>query len=252
MPELSEALAELARTDTLLVALDFDGTLAPLVDDPADARALPEAREAILALLAIPRTRVALISGRAMASLIEVSEAPDGILLSGSHGVEVRLDSEPLLTLTAEETGRVAELGEALHAVAERFDGVWVETKPAGFALHTRLASAEAAQAAVRDAQDAVAAMGGLTTRRGSNVLEFSVRSTNKGDAVERLREHSGATAVFFAGDDVTDEDAFAALGPQDLGLKCGSGPTRAAFSVPGLPEVAQVLHELATARAHS
>ncbi|MHA6667441.1 trehalose-phosphatase [Homoserinimonas sp. A447] len=249
MSELTEAIADLAGTETLLVALDFDGTLAPLVDDPADARALPEAREAILALLEAPRTRVALISGRAMASLVEVSEAPDGVLLSGSHGVEVRLDSEPSLTLTADETGRVGRLGEALQAVADRFDGVWVEVKPAGFALHTRLASADDAVSATSHALAAVASLGDLTTRRGSNVLEFSVRSTNKGDALERLREHSGATAVFFAGDDVTDEDAFAVLTGQDLGLKCGTGPTNATFSVPGLPEVAQVLQELADRR---
>ena len=251
VPELAEAIAELARTETLLVALDFDGTLAPLVDDPADARALPEAQQAILALLDAPRTRVALISGRAMASLVEVSGAPDRVLLSGSHGVEVRLDSEPVLTLTADETGRVARLGEVLQAVVGQFDEVWIEVKPAGFAMHTRLASAEDARTAVRDALAAVAVLGDLTIRRGSDVLEFSVRSTNKGDALERLREHSGATAVFFAGDDVTDEDAFAALRPQDLGLKCGTGPTRAAFSVTGLPEVAEVLHELATKRAH-
>lgn len=254
MPEPADALAgavaELARTDSLLVALDFDGTLAPLVDDPAAARALPEAREAVLALLELPRTKVALISGRAMASLLEVSEAPDGVLLSGSHGIEVRLDSEPLLTLTAEEAQRVAKLGEALHAVADLHDGVWVETKPAGFALHTRLATDDTTAAALADAQAAVARIDGLTIRRGNNVLEFSVRSTNKGDAVQRLRDHSGASAVFFAGDDVTDEDAFRALGPGDLGLKCGSGPTAAAFSVPGIPEVAQVLHELAAERS--
>lgn len=248
-PELARAVAELAHTDTLLVALDFDGTLAPLVDDPADARALPEAREAVIALLEAPRTRVAFISGRAMASLVEVSEAPDGVLLSGSHGVEVRLDSEPTLTLTAAESDRVRRLGEALQAVASRFDGVWVEIKPAGFALHTRLASAADAESATADALSAVADLGDLTTRRGSNVLEFSVRSTNKGDALERLREHASATAVFFAGDDVTDEDAFAVLKEGDLGLKCGIGPTRAAFSVPGLAEVAQVLQELADRR---
>jgi trehalose 6-phosphate phosphatase len=250
MTALGEAIAELARTDTLLVALDFDGTLAPLVDDPAEARALPEARSAILALLELPKTRVALISGRAMASLIEVSQAPDGVLLSGSHGVEVRLGTEPELALTAQERDRVARLGQALRLVADQFDGVWVETKPAGFALHTRLASDADTQAALRAATEAAGSFDGLTTRRGSNVLEFSVRSTNKGDAVDRLREFSGATAVFFAGDDVTDEDAFAALGTSDLGLKCGSGQTRAPFSVPGLPEVAQVLHDLAAQRA--
>ncbi len=249
MPELYDTLAELARTEVLLVALDFDGTLAPLVDDPADSRAIPEARAAIDALLDAPKTRVALVSGRAMESLLAVSEAPDGVLLSGSHGVEVRLDLAPALTLTPAERERVHRLGEALHGVAARYDGVWVESKPAGFALHTRLAKDGEADAALRDARDAASAVTDLTVRRGNNVLEFSVRSTNKGDAVERLREHARATAVFFAGDDVTDEDAFAALRPGDVGVKCGTGDTAASFSVPGIPEIAEVLARLAKLR---
>lgn len=249
MTELADALAELARTETLLVALDFDGTLAPLVDDPAAARALPEAREAMLALLDTPRTRIALISGRAMDSLIEVSEAPDTVLLSGSHGIEERLDTPPVITLTSDEIDRVERLGEALHRVSERHDGVWVEVKPAGFALHSRLADDTVARAAQQDAATAVASIEGLTTRPGNNVLEFSVRSTTKGDAVMRLREHSGATAVLFAGDDVTDEDAFAALLPGDVGIKCGAGPTAASFSVPGIPDVARALAQVASLR---
>src|SRR6188768_1124490 len=95
LPEpLVGALRELARTRTLLVALDFDGTLAPEVDDPARARALPAAREAVLRLLAMPRTRVAVVSGRAIESLEEVVDLPDNTLLVGSHGVEFRLDQK--------------------------------------------------------------------------------------------------------------------------------------------------------------
>lgn len=252
MTDLSEALAAIARTDILLVALDFDGTLAPLVDDPADARALPRAQDAVLALLEVPRTRVALISGRAMGSLMQVSQLPEAVLLSGSHGVELRLDAEVIVDLSADELRRRGRLKSALEAVAARHDRVWVEEKPAGFAMHTRLASAATADAAVRDARDAVTGIDGITSRPGSNVLEFSVRRTTKGDAVQRLREHSGATAVFFAGDDVTDEDAFAALGPGDLGLKCGDGSTAAAFSVAGAAEVAEVLHRLVALRLPS
>jgi len=249
MTELADALAELARTETLLVALDFDGTLAPLVDDPAAARALPEARAAMLALLDTPRTSVALISGRAMASLIEVSEPPEAVLLSGSHGVEERLGTAPAVTLTSDEAHRLERLGEALHRVAESYDGAWVEVKPAGFALHTRLAGVADARDAQQDATAAVSSIDALTSRPGSNVLEFSVRSTTKGDAVGRMRRHSGATAVLFAGDDVTDEDAFAALQPGDVGIKCGSGPTAAGFTVPGIPEVAHALAQLASLR---
>ncbi len=249
MTELTTALERLAGTEVLLVALDFDGTLAPLVDDPADSRALPRARAAVLALLDAPRTRVALISGRAMASLREVSELPDTVLLSGSHGIEVMLDGEPQLTLTDDELHRAEALHRALDAVAAGQEGIWVEEKPAGFALHSRLASEALADAATTDALARVSAIPGLTSRRGSDVLEFSVRATNKGDAVRVLREHSGATGVFFAGDDVTDEDAFAALGEGDLGIKCGPGDTLAKFSVGDPEAVADVLHQLLVLR---
>ncbi|HEX3679655.1 MAG TPA: trehalose-phosphatase [Galbitalea sp.] len=81
--ELVGALHELARVKRLLVALDFDGTLAPEVDDPETARAIPEARAAVLDLLELPNTRVALVSGRSLASLEQVSNLPDNALLVG-------------------------------------------------------------------------------------------------------------------------------------------------------------------------
>lgn len=250
MTELADALARLAATPRLLVALDFDGTLSPLVDAPEDARALPEAQQAILSLLEAPETRVALISGRALRSLIAVSQVPDSVLLSGSHGIEARLDSEPGLTLTPREIADVELLHQILARVAESYENVWLESKPAGLALHSRLAApadAEAAQQAAR--REALAALPRLTVRRGSDVLEFSVRSTTKGDAIRLLREFAGASAVFFAGDDVTDEDGFAALQPGDVGVKCGAGATAASFSVSGPHQVAEVLKDLANMR---
>jgi trehalose 6-phosphate phosphatase len=250
MTDLHQAIATIAATRHLLVALDFDGTLAPLVDDPDLARALPRALDAVVALAELPDTSVALISGRAMDSLVRVSEVPDSVLLSGSHGVEVRLAATPELTVTPDEADRLSRLRAVLDGIASRYQHVWVEAKPAGFALHTRLASQADAEAAGISAVAAVQAIPGLTTRRGSNVLEFSVRTTNKGDALQTLREHSGATAVLFAGDDVTDEDAFSVLGAGDLGLKCGQGETLAEFRVNDPGEVADVLHQVAIERS--
>ena len=253
LPEaLVGALRELARARRLLVALDFDGTLAPEVDSPEQARALPEAREAVLALLALPNTRVALVSGRALRSLIEVADLPDTVLLVGSHGIEIRLDHPDLrVSLDTAELEQVEVLHEVLDEVAESIDQVWLEVKPAGFALHTRLATEENSRLAHLVAlSEAQAEIEDLTVRRGKNVLEFSVRSTTKGEAVEHLRRYTAADAVFYAGDDVTDEDAFAALLPSDLGVKSGSGETEAAFRVAGPEEIALVLTTLATFRA--
>ncbi|MCU1570950.1 MAG: trehalose phosphatase [Naasia sp.] len=248
---LRDALGDLARTPRLLVALDFDGTLAPVVDDPAKARALPEARAAARRLADLPGTRVALVSGRSMESLEEVAGAGDDVLLVGSHGVEVRLDSpDDVFTLDEDEQAQLGLLGSVLDQVADSMDEVWVEAKPAGFALHTRLATDKNSRIAHLVAlSEARAEVNDVTVRRGKDVLEFSVRSTTKGEAVEHLRRYTRSTAVFYAGDDVTDEDAFEALGPDDLGLKIGSGATVADHRVDSPDEVASVLTLLATLR---
>lgn len=252
LPEpLVGALRELARVKRLLVALDFDGTLAPEVDDPAQARALPEAREAVLRLLAMPNTRVALVSGRALSSLEEVAQLPDTALLVGSHGIEIRLDSpEGNVSLDTAELRRVDVLNVVLGEVADSVDQVWLEPKPAGFALHTRMATEHNSRVAHLVARsEAAAEVSGLTIREGKNVLEFSVRSTTKGEAIEHLRRYTQADAVFYAGDDVTDEDAFAALGSDDVGLKSGDAPTLANFRVAGPAQVALAIALLADLR---
>jgi len=248
---LTGALRELAHTKKLLVALDFDGTLAPEVDSPEQARALPEAREAVLRLLALPNTRVALVSGRSLASLIQVADLPDDTLLVGSHGIEIRLDDpDDKVSLNTVEMEQVDVLHEVLSEVADAVDQVWLEVKPAGFALHTRLATEHNSRVAHLVALSETAAeLDNLTVREGKNVLEFSVRSTTKGEAVEHLRRYTAADAVFYAGDDVTDEDAFAALLPHDVGVKSGDGPTEAAFRVGGPTQIAEVLSALATFR---
>ncbi len=252
VPEpLVGALRELARTKHLLVALDFDGTLAPEVDEPEKARALPESRDAVLRLIAMPNTRVALVSGRALASLEAVTNLPDTVLLVGSHGIEIRLDAgSETIGLGAAELKQVAAIHEVLAEVAESIDDVWIETKPAGFALHTRLATQTNSRVAHLVARSEVTAeIPDVYVREGKNVLEFSVRSTTKGEAVEHLRRYTQADAVFYAGDDVTDEDAFAALSADDLGLKSGEGATLANFRVPGPQDVARVLTLLANLR---
>lgn len=249
--EIRDALGALAKTRTLLVALDFDGTLAPAVDDPAMARALPQARAAVLRLASLPDTRVALVSGRALDSLEEVADVPDEVLLVGSHGIELRLDNpDDSFTLDEDEQARLGMLGDVLDQVADSVEEVWVEVKPAGFALHTRLATEKDSRIAHLVAlSEARAEVDDLTVRHGKDVLEFSVRSTTKGEAVEHLRRYTKATAVFYAGDDVTDEDAFAALNSADLGVKSGAGPTVADHRVAGPESVAHVLTLLATLR---
>jgi trehalose 6-phosphate phosphatase len=244
------SLAGFAAGDRILIALDFDGTLSPLVDNPGGARVLPRAASAIRALEVLPDTWVAYVSGRPLESLISVTEADDAALLIGSHGVELRLAGGIVdVELDADEASRLADLDAALERLVAATPNATLERKPAGLGLHSRLmdpGDVPAFHAAARVAADEV---GGFTARDGKDILEFAVRNATKGDSVDLLRERVDATAVLFAGDDVTDEDAFAVMREGDLGVKVGDGDTAAQFRVSDPEAVAVMLTLLAGAR---
>ncbi len=249
---LAVVLEALAATPRLLVALDFDGTLAPTVDDPDAARATPQASAAVVALAGLPDTRVAVVSGRALASLERVARLPSGVLLVGSHGAEFRFDGQEAgPQLSADERDLLGRLYATVAEVAAGFPGVMVEEKPAGCGLHTRRVSAEEGTAARTAALAAVAALGDdrVTERYGKDILEFTVRTADKGSALGVLRERTGASAVLFVGDDVTDEDGFAQLGAGDVGVKVGDGATSARFRVEDPDAVGGLLVSLAGLR---
>ncbi|WP_104171703.1 bifunctional alpha,alpha-trehalose-phosphate synthase (UDP-forming)/trehalose-phosphatase [Cryobacterium sp. M23] len=249
---LAGALKDLSRADNILVALDFDGTLAPHVDKPEDARAVAGTREAVQRLLDLDGVRVAFVSGRALVSLRHVSQPQTDVLLAGSHGIEVQLDTPEIeLDLVTEELEQLDALARVLERISGSIDGTWIERKPAGLALHTRLATPRKAAAALKAAREELGTLlPGLTVRDGKDVIEFAVRASTKGDALERLRRHAGADRVFYAGDDTTDEDAFAVLRPGDVGLKIGAGDSLAGYRVRGPEDVPLVLGLIADARA--
>lgn len=244
---LQDALLAFASEPELLVALDFDGTLAEHVDHAEDARALPENSAALHELIAAPATTVAIISGRPLEFLQRTAQLPPGLLLVGSHGAEMSSGLE----LTDLEVRTVAAIIGALEGLAAGIEGAWVEHKPAGAALHTRMSPPELAPGAQRAASELAASIGGLHERDGKNIVEFSVRDDTKGHALVRLREQLRPNAVLYAGDDVTDEDAFAALHSFDVGIKIGPGATAAAYRLDRPADVAPVLSELARLRVH-
>ncbi len=252
---LQAALARVAASDRLLVALDFDGTLAPLEDEPMKARALPSAAAAVAALAALPDTPVAFVSGRSMHDLREIAEHADDaqIFLAGSHGAEFWVPGQGLLETDDEEDAPALrdELRDQMDAEVGGLEGVWVEPKTYGFGIHTRVASPEDAQTA-RNAADRLVQERAPHWRRrtGHNIVEYSFRHEGKDSALAALRERTGATAVLFAGDDVTDEDAMASLGPDDLAIRVGEGETVASVRVGGIQELAAALTLLARMRA--
>ena len=241
--DLRAALARAARTTRLLVTSDFDGTLAPLVNNPADARALPGALESLCALALLPDTTAALISGRSLDVLTTLSGAPAGVHLIGSHGAEFDTGFAERI-----DTGLLDSISSALRTIADRFSGAMVETKPAGVVLHVRNATAEDGEAALTAARAAAVAWSATMTE-GKQILEFAVITTDKGDAIEILRDREKASAVVFFGDDVTDEKAFRRMRDGDVSVKVGTGDTAAEFRVDTPADVAAALAVLTAER---
>ena len=251
---VQDALRAVAASDRLLVALDFDGTLAPLEDEPMNARALPEAAAAVAALAALPDTPVAFVSGRSLHDLREIAEHLDDspIYLAGSHGAEFWVPGQGVLETDDDDAAHALrdELRDAMTAEVGGLEGVWVEPKTFGFGIHTRVATPEDAQRAWDAADRLVEARAPHWRRRtGHNIVEYSFRHEGKDSAIAALRQRLGATAVLFAGDDVTDEDALASLGGSDLGIRVGAGETAATVRLAGIPELAAALRQLAEMR---
>lgn len=243
---LLEAVRRVAETEHLLVAMDFDGTLAPLVDHAADSRALPRSAAAFAALTELPRTTTALISGRALDSLRAVAFPPEKALLVGSHGAEVWMGpGSPKLELDDARRELLAEVRHELEGIVEVAPGTLLEDKPAGVVLHTRLATDDVAEDAVSAARAVLQDRPGVFLKAGNRVLETSVIHASKGDGVAFLRHATGATALVFAGDDTTDEDALGRLLPGDVGVKVGLDITQAQFRVEAPAHVAELLEAL-------
>ncbi|WKG02894.1 trehalose-phosphatase [Mycolicibacterium sp. HK-90] len=237
--DLRRALAEAARVPRLLITSDFDGTLAPIVNNPADARPLNDAAETLVALSERPGTATALISGRALEVLRELSGMPTTVHLVGSHGAEFDSGFAHPIDQTLLDT-----IATELTAIAEARPGVTVELKPASVALHVRNAAPTDAEAALAQAHRSAQAWDAQLTE-GKAVLEFAVITTDKGEAIDILRDEHQASAVIYFGDDVTDEKAFRRLRDGDVGVKVGPGESLAGYRVDEPEDVAAALDYL-------
>jgi len=227
---LRAALGRIARVPQLLIGCDYDGTLAPLVDDPTAAGPLPEAVAAVRALASLPQTVVAVISGRALRDLATLSRLPSEVHLVGSHGSEFDLGF--IQRLAPELTDLHGRLVAELTEIARDHPGVRLETKPASVALHVRGVDQDVAERALAAVRGGPAMWPDVHVTHGKEVVELSLLATDKGAAVDALRVQASASAVLFLGDDVTDENAFAQLHGPDVGVKVGEGETLAAYRV--------------------
>ncbi|MCF6523116.1 trehalose-phosphatase [Streptomyces sp. JJ36] len=209
--------ALLARPGQALVAVDFDGTLAPIVPDPDQARAHPEAAPA-LARLAPRLAAVAVITGRPAGLAVRyggftADPALGDLVVLGGYGAE-RWDAASGEVRTPPPHPGVEAVRDELPALlAESEQGVHLEDKGRALAVHTRRAAEPAAALERLRAPLAVlAGRHGLTVEPGRLVLELRPPGMDKGQALTGLVRETGARTVLYAGDDLGDLAAFDAV----------------------------------------
>jgi trehalose 6-phosphate phosphatase len=202
LPESVRALVESPRAAALI--LDVDGTLAPIVERPEDAR-VPDETRAELVRLHASYGLVACLSGRAGHDAARVVGVP-ALTYVGEHGLELAPGAE-------QWAGAIAAFADSIRWPAER--------KPLTVAFHFRdRADPDAARAELEDVARA-AIRAGLVARFGRKVLEIRPPiAADKGTAVELLLDRSGLDRALYAGDDTTDLDAFRAIGELRLGVR--------------------------------
>ncbi len=221
-----------------LLLLDYDGTLAPIVPDPAAAVPHP-AVPALLARLAASHPTV-VITGRDLATLgrlLAVGGAPVDVRAVGLHGGEWGRPghTDPSHDHPAIDAVAVARLRATVPALA----GVHVEPKGALFAVHSRRAADPTAAEAALAAWPATVP-DGLDVVRGKCVVELRPAGVSKGVAVARLVAEHPECAPVYVGDDTTDEDAFLAVAdhPAAVTVKVGDGATAARHRLPDVDAV--------------
>ena len=263
LPHATERLADWAEAwrcaGTLVLLLDFDGTLAPIVQRPEDAALPPQTAAALERLRGLEMLEMAVVSGRGMADA-RGRVGIQGIAYAGNHGMEIE---GPGLRRIHEEAAAARptldQVVKRLQAEIGSIEGVLVEDKELTLSIHYRRVDRDR----VDEVRDRVRAAAGehetLRVTEGKELLEVRPAvDWHKGRAVEFLLDQIDppqGSPVLYIGDDRTDEDAFRALrarsGIHGEGVAVGDPPpsdTAATAYVRTPGEVAKLLEALAEA----
>lgn len=232
--------AVLAAAGRVVVGLDYDGTLSPIVADPAAAVIHPDAPDVLVGLAAQVRA-VVVITGRPAAQAVELGgldavadrlSSASLLLVLGQYGHE-RWDSATRRVTSPPPPEGLAALAAELPSLLAAHDAgaAFVEDKGLALAVHTRrLPDAQAAFERLRPVLAEAADRHGLHLEPGRMVLELRTPGMNKGDALRAVAAELDAGALVFAGDDLGDVEAFLAVaalrdtGPQGQGEAVPSG----------------------------
>lgn len=217
MQGYARAIGERLDRSPLCIMLDVDGTLAPIVSTPEQARVPDETRKVVAQLTRYPETTVVLVSGRAAADAWRVADVP-GVWVIGNHGFEIR---DPSGRISPDERAlgfhdAIGRAAERLYEEFQGFRGAIVENKRWTLSVHYRMVDERHVPRIVERTTEIARALG-LRVLDGKKIVELRPPiDVDKGTACVAFTERLGVTrdrgAVLYAGDDRTDEDAFREL----------------------------------------
>jgi trehalose 6-phosphate phosphatase len=204
------------RTDRMVLLLDFDGTLAPIVERPEAAGMPARTREIVERLIARPGLEAAIVSGRGLADARKLA-ALDGVAYAGNHGMEI--EGPGIHRIHPEAASARPSLVSVIRQLEPRLAGIpgaLLEDKGLTLSIHYRLVDRDQVGRVRALVRDAVAADPRLRITEGKEVLEVRPAvDWHKGRAVEFLLDSTRPPAeapIVYIGDDTTDEDAFRAV----------------------------------------
>lgn len=244
---LDEVGTRIQAASHLLLGLDFDGTLAPIVPRGEDAQMLPGARAAIEALRPCGGITTTIVSGREIADL--TARVPAHLILAGNHGLEIRGDDFDFVhPQAAASEGALHRICEAIRSRVSEIPGAVVEDKRLTATVHFRRSPTDCIKELAELVKSVVAPeTSQFVLREGRKTFEIRPRvDWNKGSAMLWLWnkiEPPGKSLICYVGDDGTDEDVFRLA--EGIMIHVGSLPTAARFNVKDPDEVARFLRWL-------
>jgi trehalose 6-phosphate phosphatase len=239
---LSGIAATVAAARHLLLFLDFDGTLSPIVEEPERAQLPLDTRNTLRTLASREGVSLAIISGRPIYDLRE-RVGLKNLIYAGNHGLEISGPGMHFIEpAAAQRIKALGELSRHLRTRLRHIPGAGVEYKVLSASVHFRKAPPDREEEIGERVQTAVGSLGNLfEVTMGLKVFEIRPKvNWNKGMAVRWIKQATTPDALpIYIGDDTTDEDAFAAL-PEGITISAGRAEkTSARYSLAG-PDAVQ------------
>ena len=239
-----DILAHFKASRSRLLLLDYDGTLTPLVPDPASAR--PDAQlSALLRQLAADRKNsVVITSGRERRTLeLWLGDIPLGFV--AEHGAWIRFARQQWQRAKAPSNPWIPEILAVFETFADRLPGSFIEEKEESIAWHYRMADPEQAELRAPELVDHLMNLTGKTDLQivqGKRVVEVRRAGLDKGTAASFWLNDRAYDFVLAIGDDTTDEDLFKALPASAVTIRVGMVGTQAQYNIRNCAEVIEFL----------